>query len=164
MQIRLANLADVPRIAEIYHEAVVTTTATFDERPKSMDEMTAWFTMHDDRHPITVAIDDQLVVGWGALTAYSDRCAYRNTAEISFYVNQDHHGRGIGRKLNEDLVERAQQLGFRSLIARVSQGNEISLHLLRDFDYRHVGTLRQVGEKFGQLLDVHILQKLLITT
>ena len=103
-------------------------------------------------------------MGWASLTEHSDRCAYRNTAETSFYVKADCRGQGLGSELNRDLIERARHLGFRSLIARVAEGSEASRHILTKSGFRHVGVLHQVGEKFGLLLDVHILQKMLTTT
>src|SRR4051812_37360384 len=97
--VRHAELADVSAIAEIYNEAILTTTATFDTEPKSVAERAQWFTSHDDRHPVLVAVVDGRVVGWASLTSWSDRHAYGDTAETSFYVQSEARGRGIGRRL-----------------------------------------------------------------
>jgi phosphinothricin acetyltransferase len=159
--IRLAGIADLEAITEIYNEAIRTTTATFDTEPKTVEDRCRWFESHSDRHPILVAELAGQVVGWGCLTRWSDRPAYDVTAETSFYVKQEHRGRGIGRKLKQAIIETARGLGFHSLIARVADGSEESLHLNETFGFQRVGTLREVGRKFGRLLDVHILQLIL---
>lgn len=159
--IRRAVLADAAAIAAIYNEAISTTTATFDTEPKSVDERTQWLQSHDERHPVLVAVLDGQVVGWAALTRWSERPAYDDTAETSFYVASAHRGRGIGRQLKEAIIEEARDLRYHTLIARVAEGSRESLHLNEDAGFVHVGTLKQVGRKFGRLLDVHILQKML---
>src|SRR5262245_18149085 len=102
--IRRAELADVPAITDVYNEAILTTTATFDTEPKTVAVRTAWLESHDDRHPVLVAVVDGAVVGRTSLTRWSDRRAYDDTAETSFYVHSTHRGRGIGRKLKDAII------------------------------------------------------------
>jgi L-amino acid N-acyltransferase len=161
LTIRTARLHDASAIAEIYNEAILTTTATFDTEVKTVAEREEWLKHHDERHPVWVAEMDGKVVGWASLSRWSDRCAYADTAETSFYVASQYRGRGIGRKLKEWTVQEATRLGFHTLIARVAEGSAESLHLNEQAGFRHVGTLKEVGKKFGKLLDVHILQKML---
>jgi phosphinothricin acetyltransferase len=161
VQLRRADLADLPAMTEIYNEAIITTTATFDTEPKSLDERVQWFQAHDDNHPIIVAIVAGQVVGWSSLSRWSDRRAYDRTAETSSYVKQEYRGQGIGRKLKEATIKEARRLGFHTLIARVVAGNEESLHLNECFGFVHIGTMKEVGQKFGRLLDVQLLQKML---
>src|SRR5439155_12343816 len=99
VQIRRARLADLEAITDIYNDAILNTTATFDAEPKSPVERLAWFQAHDERHPILVAVEDGDVAGWSSLSKWSDRRAYDHTAETSFYVKAEFRGRGIGRKL-----------------------------------------------------------------
>lgn len=159
--IRRAELADLPAITEIYNEAILTTTATFDTELKTVDERRDWFRSHDERHPVIVALLDAQVVGWASITRWSDRQAYDDTAETSFYVKSEFRGRGIGRQLKEAVLAEAQRQRFHTLIARVAEGSDASLHLNERCGFVLVGTLREVGRKFGRLLDVHILQKIL---
>jgi L-amino acid N-acyltransferase len=161
IQIRRALAEDVEAITAIYNEAILTTTATFDTEPKTTAERMEWFTSHDDRHPILVATFEERIVGWASLSRWSDRPAYDDTAETSFYVRSDVRGRGIGRMLKEAIIEEARKLHFHTLIARVAEGSKESLHLNESAGFTHVGTMKQVGRKFGKLLDVHILQKML---
>ena len=159
--IRRAEIADVPAITEIYNEAILTTTATFDTEPKSLAERQEWLQSHDQRHPVLVAVVAGQVAGWASLSPWSPRAAYRDTAETSFYVHSAHRGRGVGRKLKGAIIAEARRLKFHTLIARVAQGSEESMHLNESFGFVHIGTLKQVGRKFGKLLDVHIMQKML---
>jgi phosphinothricin acetyltransferase len=159
--IRRAEFADVEAITEIYNEAIQTTTATFDTEPKTIEDRRRWFQSHGERYPVLVALLDTTVVGWACLGKWSDRSAYDGTAETTFYVSSQHRGKGIGRLLKEEIIEEARRLGFHSLIARVAEGSEESLHLNLAFGFEKVGTLKEVGRKFDRLLDVHILQKML---
>ncbi len=159
--IRRAELADAEAIASIYNEAILTTTATFDTEPKDVAERVAWLAAHDERHPVLVAEVGGRVVGWACLSPWSDRRAYHGTAETSFYVQADHRGQGVGRRLKEAIIAEARRLQFHTLIARVAEGSDESLHLNESCGFVHVGTLKEVGYKFGRFLDVHILQLML---
>ena len=158
--IRLAKRSDVRDILDIYNEAVVTTTATFDIVPRTYEQQTAWYDAHDSRHPITIAEIDGAVVGWASLSEWSSRCAYRATAETTFYVKEGCRGQGIGSQLMVDLLERARQLGFHTLVAQITDGSDASVRIHERHGFRHVGDLKEVGEKFSQLLNVHIYQKI----
>jgi L-amino acid N-acyltransferase YncA len=158
--IRSARLSDLPAITEIYNEAIRTTTATFDTKPKTEAEQIAWFKEHDSRHPILVADLDGSVVGWTSLSKWSDRCAYADTAEVSTYVKEGFRGKGIGRKLKKAIDVEARRLGFHAVVARITEGNEVSIHLNEAFGFQHVGVMKEVGYKFGRRLDVYLMQKI----
>jgi phosphinothricin acetyltransferase len=160
--IRRAELADVPAITDIYNEAILTTTATFDIEPKSVADRRSWFQSHDERHPVLVAVVDGKVVGWASLTRWSDRRAYDDSAETSSFVSSQHRGRGIGRRLKEAIIEEARRMGFHTLVARVAEVSRESFHLNESCGFVHVGTLKEVGRKFERLLSVHIQQKMLV--
>ena len=159
LTLRKATLEDLEAITEIYNEAILRTLATFDTEPKTLPEQVAWFTNHDASHPVLVAEQDETVVGWASLSRYSDRCAYSATAEVSLYVKQEHRGGGVGRKLLEALLEDGQRLHLHTVIARITEGNVSSLNLFASEKFEQVGTMREVGKKFGKLLDVVIMQR-----
>ena len=159
--IRGAAPEDAAAIAEIYNEAILTTTATFDTVTKSVEERAQWLRSHDERHPVLVAILDAQVVGWVSLSAWSDRCAYSDTGEISFYVRSPYRGRGVGRQLGEAILGEARRLKYHTLIARVAEESHASLHLMEQAGFSRAGFMKEVGRKFGRLLGVHILQKML---
>jgi phosphinothricin acetyltransferase len=152
---------DVERITEIYNQAVLSTTATFDTRPQSVEEQRQWFTRHGGPHPVLVAEEDRRVVGWASLSPYSDREAYARTVEISVYVAEECRRRGAGRLLMERIIEEARSLGHHVILARITADNQVSIRLHETLGFFRVGTLREVGVKFGRLLDVEVLQLLL---
>jgi len=162
LAIRKAAESDIAGITEIYNEAVLTTTATFDTEPKSLAERGEWFRSHDARHPIWVAVLDGRVVGWISLSPWSDRAAYNDTGETSFYVKSEHRGKGIGNALLRSLIQEAQRLRYHTLIARIAGESDVSLHVHEKFGFVCAGIIKEVGLKFGRLLDVHILQKMLV--
>jgi len=159
--IRLATAADLPEIAAIYNHEVLHGVATFDTVPWDDDAMLAWFEKHPpQRRPLTVAEDAQgTVVGWGSLSDWSTRCAYVRAAEDSFYVHREHRGRGIGRLLMGDLIERGRQAGVKVLLARIETSCAVSIHVHQAFGFTQVGVMRRVGEKFGRVLDVALLER-----
>lgn len=159
--IRRAALADAAAIAEIYNDAIRTTTATFDTEEKTAADRAAWLQAHDVGHPVFVAECNGQVIGWASLSKWSDRPAYAQTAESSFYVAATHRGCGIGRALKEHLITAARDLGMHTIIARVAEESVASLHINQSLGFVHIGTLREVGLKFGKRLDVHILQLML---
>jgi len=73
VKIREATITDLPAITEIYNEAVLTTDATFDNEPKTIEQQQVWFAGHDKRHPILVAEMGGSVVGWASLSEWSSR-------------------------------------------------------------------------------------------
>ena len=121
LSIRPARREDIPALTTIYNEAIRTTTATFDTDEKTEAEQTLWFDAHDSRHPILVAEKDGAVVAWSALSAWSDRCAYADTAESSIYVQEGQRGHGIGRQLKEATLEAGQRAGLHTILARVAE-------------------------------------------
>lgn len=158
--IRKAKREDLIAITEIYNDAIIKTVATFDTQPKSIEEQRVWFAEHDTKYPILVAEDESLIIGWVSSSRWSDRCGYSDTAEISLYVKQGHRNRGIGRKLLEAILKQAKNAGFHTVVGRIAGTNQVSVHLLETFGFVHIGTMREVGRKFGKLLDVHLMQRI----
>lgn len=162
--IRPALEQDIPVIRDIYNYFVSNSTATFATAEESLDERKEWFTSHQNNAlPIVVAEHDGHVVGWASFSYYHQRCAYRQTVEISFYIHHQYVGRGIGSLLAEDLLRRARSNGYHCVVSLVCSENESSIALLKKFDFETVGVLREVGRKFDRWLDVTLLQKLLET-
>jgi phosphinothricin acetyltransferase len=159
-QIRKATHADLTAITEIYNQAVLTTNATFDNEPVSVARQKAWFETHDGRHPVLVAEEDAGVVAWASLSEWSTRCAYADTAEISIYVRERCRGQGIGRKLIAEIMLAGERCGLHTVLARITEGNEASIHLHRMVGFEDIGVMREVGYKFDQLLDVRMMQRI----
>ncbi len=160
LTIRKAAMKDLGAITEIYNEAVLKTVATFDTEPKTVEEQKPWFKSHDSRHPILVAEQDDAIVGWASLSKWSDRCAYSDTGEISVYVKEERRRKGTGKKLIQEILDQGQKVGLHTVVARIAESNEISVRLHEAFGFEHIGTMKEVGRKFGKLLDVYLMQKI----
>ena len=161
LTIRQATLEDLGAITEIYNDAILNTVATFDTEPKTLEEQRVWFANHVPKYPILVAEQDGLVVGWASLSMWSDRYAYTDTAESSLYVKKEYRGQGIGKRLLEAIIQEGKKAGFHSVMTRIAEGGEASVHLCESMGFRHVGIMKEVGRKFGKLLDVYLMQKIL---
>src|SRR6185437_13975091 len=129
MELRLATIADLGAINAIYNHYVVTSTATFQEEVSTEAERMAWFEGRRPEHPVVVAVEDGDVVGWGALSRFHARSAYRFTVENSVYVRADRQRQGIGRAILADLMERAKASGLREIIALIAADQEGSVGL-----------------------------------
>jgi len=161
LTIRPATLEDLDAITEIYNDAILNTVATFDTEPKTIEEQKVWFANHVHKYPILVAEQDGLVVGWASLSKWSEKRAYSDTVEGSLYVKKEYRRQGIGKRLLEAIIQEGQKAGFHSVMARIAKGGETSIHLCESLGFEHVGIMKEVGQKFGKLLDVYLMQKML---
>lgn len=158
LKIRAATKNDISSIAEIYNDAVLNTTATFDAEPKSYSEQEIWFDKHIGKYTIIVALEEDIIVGWASLSPWSERCAYSNTADIAVYIKEEFRGKGIGKKLIEELLKKGSENGLHTAIAKICSENEVSMNLFKKSGFKHIGTMKEVGYKFEKKLDVHLMQ------
>jgi L-amino acid N-acyltransferase len=160
-EIRTATESDLVAINDIYNHFVLHSTCTYQEEPETIEDRRRWFSHHGDKHPVIVAEKDGQVIGWGSLSAYHARCAYRHTVENSVYVHHQHHRHGIGSLLLQELIARASRIGHRAIIAAIDgeQGASVALHAR--FHFEKVGHFTQVGNKFDRWLDVIYMELIL---
>jgi phosphinothricin acetyltransferase len=162
IKVRRARRQDCPAILDIYNDAVLHTTASYDFEPRSLEHRQAWFDDHErSDYAVFVAEAEDGVVGWSSLSRYHDRFGYRFTCENSVYVAASHRGRGIGALLLAPLIDTARQRGLHTILAAIDGANEASLRLHRRFGFVEVGRFREIGHKFDRWLDVVYLQRLL---
>jgi phosphinothricin acetyltransferase len=159
VEVRPARLDDAEAIRAIYNHEVLNSTVTFDLVARTSAEQREWLEARSGAHAVLVAVDGEEVVGFAALSTYRDRPAYTTTVEDSVYVAPTHQGHGVGRMLLAALLDTAARHGFHSVIARVVGGHDASINLHRAMGFSIVGTERQIGRKFGQWLDVVVMQR-----
>jgi phosphinothricin acetyltransferase len=161
--VRPALRSDVPAILEIYNDAVLNTTATYDYEPRTLEHREAWFDDHQKNHYAVLVAQDAAghIVGWSSLNRYHDRIGYQFTTENSIYVAASARGVGIGRRLMAPLVAAAQARGFHAILAGIDAANEASVRLHAGFGFEKVAHFKQVGFKFGRWLDVIYMERLL---
>jgi phosphinothricin acetyltransferase len=152
--IRLATAEDMEAVNDLYNGYVLDSTCTYQEIPEPIGSRHEWFARHGAAYPVTIAELAGRMVGWGALSPYHSRSAYRFTVENSVYVRRECHRRGIGSAILADLIDRAQVLGYHAIIAVVDADQAGSIGLHAKLGFREVGHFREVGLKFGRWLDV----------
>jgi L-amino acid N-acyltransferase len=159
--IRQATTVDLPAITAIYNHAIVYGIATFDTEPKNIEDREQWFNEHGERYPILVMLEQDEVIGWASLTKWSNKAAYDLSAEISIYFTPEHQGKGYGNQLLKAILEAGKTAGLHTIIARITEGNQASIHLHHKYGFVSVGTLKEVGNKFNRFIDVHLMQLML---
>ena len=159
--LRLARVEDLVAINDIYNYYVDHSTCTYQETHEPLDGRRKWFANHGPAHPITVATINGRVVGWGSLSMYHPRSAYRLTVENSVYIHHEFQRQGIGSLILADLIERARMIGHRAIIAGADADQLASISLHEKFKFEKVGHLKKVGFKFGRWLDVIYMELLL---
>jgi phosphinothricin acetyltransferase len=169
--VRPARQADADAIRTIYNHEVLSTTATFDLVPRTLEDQQQWLAARSGAFTAIVAVDlaaaapsdgtDDEVVGFAALSPYRERAAYRTSVEDSVYVRRDRGGQGIGTLLLQELLDIAEGSGFHSVFARIEATGEASRALHARCGFGLVGIERETGRKFNRWLDVALMQCLL---
>jgi phosphinothricin acetyltransferase len=163
IEIRPATAADFPAITAIYAEEVRTGTATFELDPPSLEEMTARFErLSAGGFPYLVGVSEGRLAGYAYAGPYRARPAYRFTVENSIYLAAEARRRGIGLKLLDRLVVESGRCGHRQMIAVIGDSaNAASIAVHARAGFQMVGTMRDVGFKFGRWLDTVLMQRAL---
>lgn len=159
MPIRPATREDAEAILDIYNEAVLTTTASADCIPRSLERQLEWFDMREREGLPTIVFDEGGVLGYGSLDPYAAKDGYRFTVVNSVYVAEAARRRGIGHRLLEALVEEARARGFRTIVAKIADENDASLRLHERLGFVESGRLPEVIYKFDRWIGVVFMRK-----
>lgn len=160
--LRKATLEDLGQITDIYNYAIKNLTATFDEKEKTIEERKAWFERHQaDKYPLVVAEEEGDILGWGSISPFRERSAYRFTGETSAYVRKGLQGQGIGTTILKKLIDLTRKSDLHTLVSLIADGNEASVRLHANLGFQIVGQIQEVGYKFDDWVDVLIMQKIL---
>jgi len=158
MNLRDADVADLPAIVAIYNSTIPSRMVTADIEPVSVASRRAWFAEHDPKtRPLWVIEEGGTVVGWFSLQAFYGRPAYHATAEVSVYLAESHRRRGLGRQLLAEGIRRAPEFGIATLLGFIFGHNEPSLRLFEQFEFARWGTLPRVAELDGIERDLVIV-------
>ena len=132
-------------VRTIYVAGIATGQATFETETPTW---TAWNKAHLNA-PRLVALEDELIVGWGALSPVSKRAVYAGVAEVSIYVGENMRGRGVGSLLLKTLVAQSENAGIWTLQASIFPENAASISLHKSCGFREVGTRHRIGKLRG---------------
>jgi L-amino acid N-acyltransferase YncA len=158
MHARHARPGDAAEIARIYNQGIVDRTATFETRPRTENDIGAWF---DGGRPLLVVEEQGAVVAFAAAFEYRPRDCYAGIAEVSVYVDRAFRRHGAGRLALESLIAAAATAGFRKLVSRILVENAASRRLVASLGFREVGIYEKHGQLDGVWCDVVIVEKLI---
>jgi phosphinothricin acetyltransferase len=162
LMIRPTAEADLPAVQAIYANHVLTGAASFELEPPDLQEIRSrWSAVVAGGYPHLVAVEGEAVVGYAYAGPYRPRPAYRHSVEDSVYVDEAHHGRGIGRKLLGRLIEECGRRGFRQMVAVIGDNLAASIALHAALGFEEIGRVRAVGWKFGRWCDTTLMQRAL---
>jgi len=156
--IKLARIDDLPRIIEIYNQAIPSKTSTGDTVLLKTEERIEWFNNHTPtKHPIYIAELKNELLGWLSLSPYRDgRGAFKQTTEISYYIDDKHHRKGIASRLLKHAIAQCTKLNITTLVAYIMEHNEASIQLLKKFDFEKWAFLPKIavfdGKEFNHTI------------
>lgn len=164
---RPAEERDLPAIVDLYNHYVLNDTSNFQEHVETVEDAIVWLKEQNSRNlAVIVAVkvdehgNEQQLAGATCLNEGDPRCG-RLVTEGSIYIHRDFVGCGLGKCLNDILLNAARARGFHSMIIHITAENTASLALVKKAGFREVGVLKEMGSKFGRLIDVTILQIML---
>lgn len=153
-------------ILDILNEAIVSSTALYDYKPRTPESMVAWFaTKRANGFPVIGAEDAESgkLLGFASYGAFRAFPAYKYTVEHSVYVEAGHRGVGLGCTLMEVIIAEAVARDVHVMVGAIDAANAGSIGLHERLGFEHAGTVRQAGFKFGRWLDVAFYQRILST-
>ena len=162
IEIRSYKTEDTQAILNIINYNILNSTAlydytirTYDQQKNILDEKTA------KNFPVIVAETEGKVVGFGMYSEFRFREAYKYTVEHSVYVEQNNHGKGIGKILLNELIILAKAQGLHTMIGVIDAENKSSIDFHEKFGFKTVGIIKESGYKFDRWLDSVFMQLML---
>jgi L-amino acid N-acyltransferase len=160
MRIRPATDADLDTILDIHNDAILNSTALWEDDAVGRGDREAWFAARTSAgDPVIVAVGDgDRVIGYATYAQWRSRYGYRHTVEDTIYIDAEHQGQGIGRALLAQLLDHARAAGHHVMLADIESSNVASIRLHEAFGFEHVGQLNEIGTKFGRWLDLTVMR------
>jgi len=148
-------------VMEIYTYYILYTNATFHAHVLSREEMRQLVFFRDSRYKAFIIKHDDAICGYVILAQHKNREAYDGTAEVTIYLRPDYTGKGIGSKAVKFIENIAKQQKLHVLIATICGENKKSINLFESNGFIKCAHYKEVGSKFGKLLDVVAYQKII---
>lgn len=160
--VRPAVFDDLPAILDIHNDIVLNTTAIWDEEPETLEARQKWFSERQAQNfPVLVAEKDKRVAGFASYGSWRSRCCYKLTVEHTVHIHCDFRQQGVGEALLSKLIGIAQKDGIHVMVAGMTANNEPSVRLHQRLGFVECGFVKEVGFKFGQWLDLLLMQKII---
>ena len=154
-------IKDANEIADIYTWYVDHSTATFELRAPTSEEMASRLQSIAMKYPAFVCEEEGQIAGYCYAHLWKAFAAYSQTLETTIYLRPGTEGKGIGRVLMEHLIAACREQGVSSLIACITAENEGSRRFHESLGFRQVSDFKAVGRKFGRDLSVTDYQLML---
>jgi phosphinothricin acetyltransferase len=159
-KMRIATESDLPVIVSIYNSTIPARQSTADTVEVTVESRRDWFRQHNpDKRPLMVHEQDNKVVAWVSFQSFYGRAAYDHTAEISIYVSPDYRGKGLGRALLREALERTRHLDIKTIVGFIFSHNTPSIKLFCSFGFEEWGKLPDVAEMDGKEFSLSIMGK-----
>ncbi|MBJ9985912.1 N-acetyltransferase family protein [Acinetobacter sp. S40] len=152
-------------ILEILNDAIENSTALYDYKKRSLSSMINWFEQKQSNNYPIIGLEKSNgeLIAFGSYGAFRNWPAYKYSVEHSIYIHKDYRGHGLGHILLESLIKSAQSNNYHVMIGGIDATNKGSIALHEKHGFQHVGTLPEVGYKFGRWLDLAFYQLTLNT-
>ena len=152
-------------ILEIFNEAILHSTALYDYRPRTAENMVSWFQAREAGGFPVIGVESETgkLMGFASYGTFRAFPAYKYSVEHSVYVQKNHRGKGIGLALLERLIAAARAQDLHVMVGGIDAENAASIALHCKLGFSHAGTIRQAGFKFGRWLDLAYYQLILAT-
>ncbi|MGC4059914.1 MAG: GNAT family N-acetyltransferase [Aquabacterium sp.] len=152
-------------ILDIFNEAIVNSTALYDYAPRTLESMDKWFEAKRHGNFPVIGVEDEAgaLLAFGSYGPFRAWPAYKYTVEHSVYVEKSQRGGGLGRMVMQALIQQARLAELHVMMAAIDGANSQSIALHEKLGFQHVGTMPQIGFKFGRWLDVAFYQLILDT-
>ncbi len=164
-RVRTANDGDMPVVRDLYNALIPTTTVAWTEKPETLRERMTWYRARQRAgHPVLVVEIGGKVVGFASYASFRGEGrwpGYRHTVEHTIHVDEDHWGRGLGRRLLEALIEHARSADIHVMVAAIDAANVESVVFHERLGFEVVARMSEVGRKFDRWLDLLLMQRIL---
>lgn len=158
INIRKARINDMNMVNELINHFILTTTYRWARKPVPLEDTINEFYQHDNRHPYYIAEVDGKPIGFAYLSTFRGKDGYRRIAENSLYIDPQYKGHKIGYRLMKQLIDDAKQLDYWAITAWIDDSNQSSITFHERFGFNEVGTMKNIGDKFGRRCSVVIMQ------
>ena len=149
---RQALTSDLPKIIDIYNQAINARHCTADTELVDYDNRLKWFNQHNSiKTPIFVYEVEGKVVAYGYISLYRfGRKAFEGVGEVSYYIDFSHHRKGIGNLMMEHLITEAKKIGYTHLVAILLDCNKKSVALLEKYKFSCWGIMPEIANIDGE--------------
>tara|TARA_B100000809_G_C15140402_1_gene532952 strand:- start:6410 stop:6901 length:492 start_codon:yes stop_codon:yes gene_type:complete len=150
---------NITKALTIYNWYVLNSTATFHLDTIASGELERMVSVGHPKYQSHLILFDNVVCGFCYLSQFRYKEAYDKSAEITLYLDKDFAGKGVGKTTIYYLENIAKDNNINNLVAVITANNLASIALFEKAGYFKVGHLKNIGEKFGEALDVVSYQK-----